>query len=279
MVEQLPRLLPASEFSLETLTQVYNQARVDYLVPMPMDVQRLAAYIRLYDVALNQSWVAVDGQEILGLAMLGVRPGRTWVTRLGVLPHQRRGGTGAALVQALLDSTRRLGCALSILEVIEGNLPAHGLFLKLGFRDIRNLLVLRRPAGTVGFSAPGQARWLSETEALDCLAQVPERLPWTNEIESYRNGAGIQGIQVDLDPDGQGWLVFREQAQFLSHFLFSSTGNSLLVARALLAHLYQRYPQMDTYIENIVVGDPHVPALMQAGCVEVFRRIEMVCDL
>ncbi len=51
--EVLPPLLmrPASAFPLEALTDAYNQTRIDYIIPMPMNVTRLREYIHNYDVA------------------------------------------------------------------------------------------------------------------------------------------------------------------------------------------------------------------------------------
>lgn len=283
------RLLPASGFTIEALTAAYNQTRVDYLIPMPMTSARLAEYIRLYDVDLEHSWVAVDGAEVLGLAMLGVRPGRAWVTRLGVLPASRRRGTGEVLVQALLQSAAELGLALDILEVIKENAPARALFRKLGFHETRELLVLRRPAGPPAVAPVGEAAWLEMETALDLLAGELDagriRLPWTNEIETYRNGGDALGLRVALpaaddEPPASGWMVFRRQVHgdggMLSHFVLrSETGSPRRVASALAAHLYRRYVELPSDVENLPAGDPHLGALLDAGFSEAFRRIEM----
>jgi hypothetical protein len=90
------KLIPASHFTIEELTAIYNQTRVDYMVPMPMNAARLAEYVDIYDVDLEHSLVAVREDELLGVAMLGVRQDRAWLTRLGVLPHTRRCGVGEA---------------------------------------------------------------------------------------------------------------------------------------------------------------------------------------
>ncbi len=273
-------LIPCSNFTIADLTAAYNQTRVDYLVPMPMTPARLAEYIRLYDVDLAHSWVAVEGGETLGLAMLGVRPGRTWVTRLGVLPGSRRRGTGQALLAALLESTRSLGCPRAILEVIEGNTPAQQLFRKVGFRETRPLLILRRPPGAPAREPAGEASWLDASAALARLDALATRLPWTNERESYLNAGDMQGVQVDLGAQGQGWLVFRRESAQLSHFgLHTMRGEPAAVAAALLAHLYCRFPELDTYTENLPAADPHLPALLTAGFSEAFRRTEMLLDL
>jgi ribosomal protein S18 acetylase RimI-like enzyme len=270
------RLVPASQFSIEQLTEAYNHTRVDYMVPMPMNAARLASYVRVYDVNMERSWVAVDGSQILGLAMLGVRPGRSWVTRLGVLPDRRRRGTGEALLAALLDSTIRLGRPLSILEVIKGNTPAHQLFLKAGFKETRELTVLRRPPGPLSQEPAGRAEWLAKEEALDLLSTHPIRTAWTNEIDSYINAGDAEGLAVNLCAGGRGWILYRRQKFLLSHFVLrTEDGDPGQIATALMRHLYQRFPRIDTYVENIPINDPHLPTLMETGFFEVFRRIEM----
>ncbi len=225
---------------------------------------------------MERSWVAVDGDEMLGLAMLGVRPGRTWITRLGVLPVRRRRGTGEALTLALLDGTRQLGRPLSILEVIKGNTPAHQLFLKVGFRPTRELVILRRPPGPPPPGPDGKPTWLEKEEALDRLCSHPVHPAWTNELESYINAGDAQGLEITLENGGRGWLIFRRQKFMLSHFVFhTEEGDPEAVSVALSSSLYNRFPHIDTYIENLPADDPHLPPLMKYGFFEVFRRIEM----
>jgi hypothetical protein len=36
------QLIPASRFNYDELTAIYNQTRVDYMIPMPMNAARLA---------------------------------------------------------------------------------------------------------------------------------------------------------------------------------------------------------------------------------------------
>ena len=98
------KLIPVSQFTDEQLAAIYNQTRVDYLVPMPMNAARLAEYIKTYDVSREHSLVATtqDG-EMLGVNMLGLREDRAWITRLGVIPNTRRHGVGQALMESLMQ--------------------------------------------------------------------------------------------------------------------------------------------------------------------------------
>lgn len=272
------KLIPASHFSLEQLTAIYNQTRVDYMVPMPMNAARLEAYVAIYDVSLEHSLVATteDG-EMLGVAMLGVREKRAWITRLGVLPNTRRGGVGKALMEGLLEQAAQLQRDFVMLEVIKNNVPAHQLFLKLGFYEIGELLVMRR-APNLQSPDPvvADAERLDRATSLVLIGHDRGTQPWTNQSESLVNAKEVSGIRLTLADGSRGWLVYQRQKFSLTRFAFKTEkGDPATVAYALLTHLYSQYPRLDTQIENVQVNDPHLAALYKMGYIESFRRIEM----
>ena len=104
LIEMRPGLemIEAYHFTYEQLVDAYNQTRIDYVVPMPMNVARMKEYSRVYDIDLARSVVALEDNIMQGLGMLGVRDNRTWITRLGVLPVGRRKGVGRAIMEELL---------------------------------------------------------------------------------------------------------------------------------------------------------------------------------
>jgi hypothetical protein len=193
-----------------------------------------------------------------------------------VLPIKRRRGTGEALMRALLNATDRLQIKCTALEVIKHNTPAHKLFLKLGFRETRELLILRRPPGPPAEIPAAEVAWLDRAGALTLLAARSASPAWTNETRSFANIENVLGLSLNLPDGSNGWLVFERQKFILSHFVMRTVqGEAVAVCRALLAHLYQRYPDLDTHTENIPVDDPHLPAFFETRFVESFRRIEM----
>lgn len=271
------KLIPASRFTLGQLTAIYNQTRVDYMVPMPMNEARLAEYISTYDVDLGHSRVAMQDGQMLGVAMLGLRADRAWLTRLGVLPNTRRTGVGRALCEGLLAQAEQLGIRFQMLEVIKNNVPAHTLFFKLGFYEVGELLVLRRsPIIPPPDPVVADAQRLDRTEALDLVGQDRGTQPWTNQSESLSNAHEVSGLRLTLVDGSTGWLVYQRQKFLLTRFAFKTqTGNPVDMARAFLSHLHHQYPRLDTHLENIQVSDPHLPAFYEAGYVESFRRVEM----
>lgn len=271
------KLIPAVQFSIEQLTAIYNQTRVDYMIPMPMNPARLAEYISTYDVDLERSLVAMQDGELLGVAMLGLRQDRAWITRLGVVPNTRRSGVGRALCEGLLEQAEALGIRFQMLEVIKNNIPAHSLFLKLGFYEVGELLILRRsPIIPPPEPVIADAQRLDRIEALDLVGQDRGTQPWTNQSESLSNAYEVSGLRITLPDGSEGWLVYQRQKFLLTRFAFKTqSGDPVDIARAFLSHLHHQYPRLDTQLENIQVDDPHLAAFREAGYVESFRRMEM----
>jgi ribosomal protein S18 acetylase RimI-like enzyme len=272
------KLVPASHFNYEQLAAIYNQTRVDYMVPMPMNAARLAEYVKTYDVNQDYSMVATtqDG-EMLGVIMLGLREGRAWVTRLGVIPNTRRTGVGQALMESMIEQAARLSIDFVMLEVIKNNVPAHQLFLKFGFNEIGELLVLRRSPLTEPVDPiVADAERMDRTDSLVLVGRDRGTQPWTNQSESLFNAFDVSGLRLTLADGSRGWLVYQRQKFLLTRFAFKTeVGDPATVAYALLSHLHNQYPRLDTQVENIQVNDPHLPAFYKMGYVESFRRIEM----
>ncbi|MBI3168842.1 MAG: GNAT family N-acetyltransferase [Chloroflexi bacterium] len=270
-------LTPASRFTIDELTAIYNQTRVDYMIPMPMNAARLAEYVQAYDVDLEHSLVASEDGVMRGVAMLGVRADRSWITRLGVIPSTRRGGVGEALCRSLLEKSTSRGIDFTMLEVIKNNMPAHQLFLKLGFYEVGELLILRRsPSKMVMEPVIADARRLERYEALDLVGYDRGTQPWTNQSESMSHAQDISGLYLTLPDGSRGWIAYQREKFTLTHFIYKTEeGDPAEVSYAFLSHLHHQYPRLDTYIENIQVNDPHLPGFYKMGYVESFRRIEM----
>ncbi len=274
-------LVPASRFSFEELTAAYNQTRVDYIVPMPMNTARLREYVSNYDVDMDASAVALVDGQILGIAMLGVRPGHTWITRLGVLPVRRRCGAGQALMDYLIGQSYHLKVDYIILEVIQGNMPAYRLFRKLGFGDVRELLVLRRPPGPPALDVnPYALQVLDYHQALTLLGQRQSLPSWLDETPSLENAGNLAGLRVELVSGDRGWLVYQNTVFRLGRLVLQTeAGDPHQVGLTLVHALHMLHPAQDTSTENLPADDPHWPALQEMGYLESFRRVEMRLDL
>ncbi len=277
-------LVPASRYSVEELTEAYNKTRVDYLIPMPMTPQRLTEYIQTYDINMDASVVAEESGEILGINMLGVREGRAWITRLGVLPTSRRHGVGRVLMEYVIDQAAQLGASMAYLEVIVGNTPAYSLFLRMGFREVRKLLVLRRPPGpppSEPLPPPAEVTLHPTEDTLAFANTCPWRPAWTNEVESLRNSGKIEAMRLmEYSTETTGWASFQRSALQLRRVIVSpADGSTATPAYNLLYHLHSRFSQLDTQVENVPTHIPFLDAFWAHGYIQSFARIEMELPL
>jgi len=278
-------LVRADYFSLQQLTDAYNQTRIDYIVPMPMNVTRLKDYIKLYDIDLSVSWVAMRGETIFGLGMLGLREKRAWITRIGVLPHGRRQGTGRAITNRLIRSAEDCGAETIWLEVIKGNEPARQLFLTSGFLQTRELVVARRAPkhtapldeGCSGRETAREIRDLTFSELCTVMANRKSRPNWLNELESLQNTVDLNASLVTLDNGEIGLVTYRASKMQLDHVLVETIqGDPATVTASVLKILHKRYITQDATMENLPLSHPTWIGFVDAGYFEVFRRIEMV---
>lgn len=276
-------LIPANQFSLEQLTYAYNQTRIDYVVPMPMNVARLRDYTRIYNIDMTCSWIAKNGSTLYGLGMLGVRPNRAWVSRLGVLPDGRRKGTGQRLMEALIQNAADRQISHVWLEVIKGNEPAHALFRKLGFEETRDLIVARRPPladqSKPNFDHVRRITTLNNEEALILLSHRKTRPNWLNETESFLNVNNLSGLLVELKDGGRGWVTYHASLLQLTRITVEVIfGDPVEVTATLLQVLHDRHKRQDAITENLF-DDAVWCGFQKAGYFESFRRIEMKHDI
>lgn len=278
-------LVPASNFSADELADIYNAGRVDYIVPMPMNAKRIQSYVRMYDVDLDASVVIYDDlHEPAGIGMLGIRDDRGWITRLGITPEKRKAGMGMAIMQALIDAARARYARLIQLEVIEGNDPAHRLFMRCGFRETRRLLVIRRPPEPPPPEeppVPGMvAAPLTKDEIWACLAQRGPGASWINENASMVKVEMLDGLRVKLPSGYTGWAIFQCKKFEISHVVLHAPAPVReQMTTALMYQLHRTFADRDTKIENIPVPEMTWNILKQFNYVEEFRRIEMFLHL
>ncbi len=274
---------PASSYTAEELAEIYNQTRVDYIVPMPMNAKRMQSYIRYYDVDLDASAVVFDSdQQVAALGMLGVRDQRAWITRLGVVPERRGRHIAHFIMEALVKAAVDRSTNLIQLEVIVGNEPAHRLFRKFGFQETRQLVIIRRPPNPLNSAPPPGVvvTPLTDNEIWACLAQRDDGVSWINENASLMKVGHLKGLRVKLSSGYSGWVVYQSTAFEVSYVV---THMPMPVREemlyALLYSMHNLHLLQDTKIENIPQDDLLWSVYQRLGYLEMFRRCEMVLHL
>ncbi len=102
-------LRPSAELTRRELAELFTAAYEDYYVPFEVDEARLAHMVDAFDLALDRSLVAWDGDTPVGLANLGLRGQRTWLGGVGVVKNIGGAGSVSSSAGPILDRAREPG--------------------------------------------------------------------------------------------------------------------------------------------------------------------------
>ena len=233
------KLVPSDRYSLAELAELFTRGYEGYFVPMHFDEPTLRYMVEAWDIDLSRSRVAPDA----GLANLAIRGDRGWIGGIAVVPEQRRGGVGRALMEAVLE----LAPSTVLLEVIEANEPAVKLYESLGFEKRRVLEVWRVEADEVP----------AERAARSTLGQTD--LPWQREDASLP--ADYERVEVD-----GGAMIFRGGTVFQLEARDEDAAAALLSRGTVLNYV------------NVPEGDVAIGALERLGGELRLKQFEMVLD-
>ena len=185
-------LRPAAGFDEEALAALFTASYEGYLVPFAVDAATLRYLTDTFDLDREASRVALRDGVPVGIANLGLRGPDAWVGGVGVIPSERRRGTGRALMEALHEQARGRGVERVWLEVIDENTQALALYEDLGYEHVRDVEV---------WSLPGANGGASTTDAATAHAWIKQhrtvREPWQRDDASLEKLAEPLGLMVD----------------------------------------------------------------------------------
>ncbi len=276
---------PVADVNFETFTHTFNMAYSDYFVPISMTPSAFRHLIVREDLDLAASVVAVNGVEMVGTGLLGIRGQRGWIGGMGVIPTRRRQGIGRQMMCYLLDRVRERALEQVNLEVIEANTGARALYQKLGFTHRRYLLILEREPGFLPAMPPGYN--IQQREPDDLLAYFTafhDTSPncWQRGLRSLQGlAAHANGWAVLQNGNLQGYaLGWADQYGIrLVDLAVDPTGDRVALAQALLVHLHQQHPEASGSIYNLAEDDPVASAFTVTGYTVSFRQHEMTLSL
>lgn len=259
-------LQPASALSDAELAALFTASYEGYLVPFAVDAAALRSLTETCDLDRAASVVAVRDGERVGLANLALRGRDGWVAGVGVVPAERRRGTGRRLMQALHENARSRGAERVWLEVIVGNTGAIALYEQLGYARVRDLEVwsVAGGAGDAGANEVGADEahaWIREHRL------VTE--PWQRSDATLSRTGDLRGFTV-----GGAAAVVRVAGGRVSVLQIAGDEGPL---RDLLGGIRSLADVVG--VVNLPAGDPAAAALAALGGTVAVRQHEMVLQL
>lgn len=272
--------LRASDLGFERLVAVWNLAYAGYFVPMSWGVPQLEQHVRAGSVDLDRSLVWCDGDEPVGLSLLGARPSTTgergWIGGFGVVPGHRGRGLSVELMREHLDLLRVVGPLQARLEVLTQNWAAR-TYERAGFITTRRLTVLM--GELVGSGGSSTAQWVAPARVPDLAGQL-DRLhaaypaAWVREsVAVLASAAGLECLALGPLDDLDAVLLVREEAGVLH--VVDAAARDAAAARTVVAALVRDRGASRCRVVNEPDGSPLVGAFADAGVVEVMAQYEM----
>jgi GNAT superfamily N-acetyltransferase len=265
-------LIPASSLDDDSLAALFTAVYAGYWHPIAIDAAGLRHMIATYDLVLDASVVAVDGDEPVAVALLAARGTEGWVGGMGVLPERRGTGLGTAVTERLLASARERALRRVRLEVLEQNAPAIAVYRKLGFADVRDVAVWT-------LTDPPVADPADDVDLDDALAQLGAAgadAPWQRSAATIARMREAGAELVAVGSSGGGTAVYS-----LAH------GNAALQeivapdpasTRSLLRAPFERGASTSTFL-NGPVNDVVAATLDDVGATRLALQHELAVGL
>ncbi|MFW5748816.1 MAG: GNAT family N-acetyltransferase [Chloroflexota bacterium] len=271
-------LRPVSAVSFHDLTAAYNAAYSDYIIPIYATTSSITRLRDHVAVDFEASQVAVVGNRIVGFGFLGVRGQRGWISSIAVLPDYRRQGIGRIIMDGLTRTARGRGLTRLQLEVGAHNTPALALYDQLGYQRQGELLTVgldERP----DFAETGPVHTSYADRVLSTYERThPIMPPWQREKASL----------LAVAWDRVAWYVGADVSAYIIGYTwdgvisFDDVGfqpGEEAAFRALLAGLFDLYPEIICRMSSINAAEPAWAIMAEAGFEVVMTEYQMTFAL
>ncbi|MGV3657690.1 MAG: GNAT family N-acetyltransferase [Chitinophagaceae bacterium] len=264
--------------SIEHLTEAFNSAFSDYLIPLQLTPQNMADKLKTEAIDLSLSAGFFDGDVLLAFILHGYdypnHGPMVYNAGTGVHPGYRGSGLTSKLYQHLIPFLKEKGIYRHLLEVIEGNDVAYSIYKKTGFATVRNLDCFR---GTLA-SAPVQNIMIEEIKEPDFnrLQMLHSIAPsWQNTLAAV--GRNLQQHRlwgVKMDGEWIAYLAMAPQAGRLKLLAVAPRYRRQGIGSALLHFAAAQTANGPLTITNVDAGDAAVKAFMQHHGLPSFLQLQ-----
>ena len=249
------RVLPAATLSLPALRDLFNAGYSDYLRPLQLDETAFAEHVASNEIDLECSRVSVQSEPV-AFALIALRGSAAWIGGVGTVPTARRQGLAERALSSAVQAADQRGCAAVWLEVIDANRAAFGLYEKLGFEVVRDVIVWTLPPGAR--EAPEASRVPSAEAQAWIAANRPSREPWQRSDENVAtlppHGLPLVALTVERRGSVAGAVLFRCEADTTRVFQIAARDDA--VARDLLLGAAAHGDGRSLRLSNAPVDEP-----------------------
>jgi ribosomal protein S18 acetylase RimI-like enzyme len=272
------RIISASSVTLEEFAAAFTASFSGYFYPMTLNSEQLSRRVRFEHLDILRSLLAYDADELVGMAMLGVRRDTGWVGGFGITEKYRGRGRARALMTALIAEARGYPLGQLTLEVLTQNTAAIRLYERAGMKTARDLLIFERKEDA---PAPAQdvapLKEASPAELLQHFRRL-HLLPaaWQRDLSALLVMDGLRGLYLGARDRPDAYALLRSWPNGLTYIVdLAAAGKE--EAYALCAGL--DHVEGRLRLINEPEGSHFCAALASHNFVETERQHEMLMTL
>lgn len=270
------RLRPCTTADTPLLVQALNECLYQgYRFRVVMTAKRFLDDARAHDVDLSATFLALEGDVPIGVALTARRGDRAWIAGMGVHPTRRGSGLGGALLGKVQERLLALSVREILLEVLVDNEPAKRCYLRAGFVARRRYSCFRGTPAQAG--DPGRervSRAAAEAILRDYAALHAAEQCWQRDVKTLGNrGCELSGLSTRDDGQILAALLYSESA--IQDVAFRPGAAPL--ADLLPGLLHKAFGTRPFAIVNVPDDDPLHRVLRAAGFEVYAEQLDMRC--
>ena len=268
----------AIEFTAAEQARAITECFEGYVMPFVLDGPGFERRFRPEGLDSMASVILKSGEEFAAICLVARQGWTSRVAAMAIAPNFRRQGVGRRLMNLVIDEARERGDKRLVLEVIEQNPPAIGLYESVGLSIARRLAGYRREPN----SNPSESATIIDPSIVigHLARECSSDLPWDYKPETLAHkgspakGVSLSDVAFALISDTPGerviiWSLFTKRDS-------RRLGNGRKLVEAIAA----MFPNK-ALVTPVALPDDHAPEFLTAvGFTEVsISQFEMAIDL
>ncbi len=266
---------------IRDITACMNAAFAEYEIPIQWTEESLQQKMRVEDIDLSLSVGAVDNGTLAGVILMGADEGnrRVWDGGTGVVSAYRGQKLTEKMFVYILPTLRQAGAQLMLLEVLENNKGAYGIYERLGFSTTR---LLHAYKGDITIAAKGDYT-IETLEGYNAeeLATLRDWEPAWQQMDQriINRGASVTTICTRQEGKIAAYAQYDSAACRVHQFAVAKEYRRKGLGTALFRHIADACPG-PVLIVNIDAGSENTNAFLQAiGLEKHISQYEMIMEL
>lgn len=242
----MPTFSTLEHVTIPELTNAFNKAFADYLIPLQLTPEQLQHKIATEDVDLALSAGAFENNELVGFILHGCRVlnGKKvlYNAGTGVIPEQRGKGLTLRMYDYFYTLPGASGVSSIQLEVITENIAAIKTYERAGFRISRTLHCYK---GQLSITAKGSNHYeikSLEDHDRDALSSFWDWEPaWQNSERTAEAQKDLAWIGAYDGGHLAGYLAFHPKSKRILQFAVHSHYRRKGIGSQLFGHVAKHY--------------------------------------